>query len=335
MDCPRTYSKAVCDIHSIVILDENCNAVRIFGDENIIKLKMGCKENVSECRSNCPIQNFNDKDKTLSLIFVDEEIIVIPYYENKKFVIVRDFSGEIEEVLKRKDNILSNVSHELLTPIAVLKMLISELFDENVIDKEILEKIKSNISRLENTAKSLVDASKKNIIGIIKEPVNIIDIIDEALKNIEILSINKKISIHKDFEKDLPEIEGDRSKLVFLFVSLLSNAIKFNRDGGDVFIRVRHVHMGRKIFENGYIEVVIEDTGVGIPEDKLKYIFDPLYQVESKTTRRFPGVGMGLYMSKIIVDIHGGKIEIESILNKGTKVKVLLPVARKIDRRRI
>ncbi len=306
----------------------------VFGNENVIRSKLKCKEDKHECRTECPIFNFKYEDKALSLIFVDEEFITIPF-EDKKLILVRDLGDEIEEILKRKDNILSNVSHELLTPIAVLKMLVSELLDERTVDPLVLEKMKSNIARLENTAKSLVEASKRNIIGLVKEHVNIVDIIEESLKNVSILSLNKKIEIHKNFEENLPNIEGDKSKLVFLFTSILSNAIKFNKEGGKVYIKVKHRHLGRRILENGYIEVIIEDTGIGIPKEKLKYIFDPLYQVESKTTRRFPGVGMGLYISKIIVDMHKGKIEIESEVNKGTKVTVLLPVAREKIKRKL
>ncbi len=318
----------------MVLLDENCNMDVLFGNDEILRSKLKCKEDKSKCKNNCPIFDFKYRDKTMSLIFINEELIAIPF-GNKKLILIRDLGDEIEEVLKQKENILSNVSHELLTPIAVLKMLFSELLDAKNIDPAVIEKMRSNIARLETTARSLVEACRKNIISLVKEPINIVDIIEESLKNVEILCTNKKVRIYKQIEENLPRIEGDRSKLVFLFTALLSNAIKFNRENGAVYIKIRQRDLGRKVLENEYVEVTIEDTGIGIPEEKLKYIFDPLYQAESKTTRRFPGVGMGLYTSKLIVDMHKGKIEIESKLNKGTKVTVLLPSAREEIKRKL
>jgi signal transduction histidine kinase len=148
--------------------------------------------------------------------------------------------------------------------------------------------------------------------------VPITSIIDNSIQDLALQAEKKGITFEKNLGEDLPLIRGDRDKLVDVLVNLLDNAIKFTPTGGKV-------EVGASV-DNEKIHVYVSDSGIGIPADKIPNLFGRFYQVDSSIRRRYGGTGLGLYICKMIVEDHKGKIWIESEEGKGSTFHVLLPL---------
>ncbi len=118
---------------------------------------------------------------------------------------------------------------------------------------------------------------------------------------------------------ELPRVKGDFKALKHVFHNLIDNAIKFNKDGGEVLIEARE--------KQGMIEVCVSDTGIGIPRELQKKVFERFYQVDSSLTRRYGGTGMGLEIAREIMEAHGGEIKVESRPGGGSRFCFTLPIA--------
>src|SRR6266436_3651710 len=130
-----------------------------------------------------------------------------------------------------------------------------------------------------------------------------------------------QIDFRSEIEAPLPPMIGDPAKLTQILVNLLSNAIKFTAPGGKVRLKVeRPAHRG--------ITLRVEDTGIGMAADQIPIALAPFGQIESNLTRKHDGVGLGLPLTKRLVELHGGTIEIDSEPGKGTVVSAHLPEAR-------
>ncbi|HKY09323.1 MAG TPA: ATP-binding protein, partial [Candidatus Binatia bacterium] len=144
------------------------------------------------------------------------------------------------------------------------------------------------------------------------------------------VTVPREISMHWHHEPNLPPLKTDRRKLRQILDNLIGNAVKFT-DTGDVTITASMVQAPSGISSpknstgTGWIEFQVDDTGVGIPPDRLSRVFDRFYQVDSSETRRFGGVGMGLYIAKKFVDALGGTIKVVSTEGKGSSFKVAVP----------
>jgi signal transduction histidine kinase len=148
--------------------------------------------------------------------------------------------------------------------------------------------------------------------------VPITSIIDSSIQDLALQAEKKDITFEKNLGEDLPLIRGDRDKLVDVIVNLLDNAIKFTPTGGKVEVGA--------LVDNDKIHVYVSDSGIGIPTDKIPNLFGRFYQVDSSIKRRYGGTGLGLYICKMIVEDHKGKIWVESEEGKGSIFHVLLPL---------
>jgi len=224
---------------------------------------------------------------------------------------------KLKELFKVKENFISNMSHELRTPLTSIMGYTELMLDENIPSeqKHKLEVIYRNSQRLSRLIQGLLDTA-------------VIESKNLAL-NIQTLSINEMIKhISEDMKAvieiknipvilDIPDqikVEGDREKLMQLFSNILDNAIKFTLKGS---IKITASE------EKEWVHIEFEDTGIGIPQDKLDIIFDRFYQLDSPETPNRGGAGLGLWISKNIVEAHGGKIWAES-KNRGSTFHVLL-----------
>jgi signal transduction histidine kinase len=151
---------------------------------------------------------------------------------------------------------------------------------------------------------------------------NIINVIENTVTLISDYAKNKNINLVFDTEVEEVITMCDADKIERVMFNLLSNAIKFTPKGGDISVMVSYC--------NDTVEISIKDTGIGIPEDKLNKIFEKFMQVDKSFTRDNEGSGLGLYIVKSIVEMHGGTINVVSILKKGSNFIVSLPV-KKLD----
>jgi len=232
---------------------------------------------------------------------------------------------ELKEIDELKSNIIANVSHELRTPITIAKGFIELAMiedDEEDRNNELKAAIGA-LHRLNDIVEDLIEIAtvQRGDLTLHKKRVSLAEIITSAVKEREELAKEKEVKVKVELGYE-GEVVVDPFKLKRAILNLLDNAIKFNRIGGEVEIRVSE--------EQGWVKITISDTGIGIPEDRLKDIFKPLTQLDPSPTRRYGGTGTGLAVTKRIVEAHGGKIWVESEVGKGSTFYVMLPVEEKI-----
>ncbi len=241
--------------------------------------------------------------------------------------IVKSFnlmSERLNEIEKQQSTFISNLSHELKTPITSIKILADSLIDSGLkISKEELKEFLGDISSESERLKDLIDEllyiaklekrdlSLNLVYSGINKPIN------AAIASLKGYAKKNNIII-KYFDQNRIKAEYDYNKMVQVFVNVIGNAIKYNRPNGYVKITQK--------YNKRFVEIHIVDNGIGIPSKDLKYIFDRFYRVSSSRARDdVGGTGLGSSISKDIIQLHGGSIEIESVEGKGTDVTILIP----------
>ncbi len=207
----------------------------------------------------------------------------------------------------------ANVSHELRTPITVMRGY-SEMLVDGVVSKE--EKKQQYYKRILNECKSLerlvgdlliLSKMQNPDFEIEKEPINLVQIFHDIIRGIHVVATQKDISIHLTYQEDCIMMEGDYDRLRQMFLIILDNAIKFSNE---------HTHINIDVSVHNNIVVKITDHGIGIATEELPFIFEKFYK--SKLRQNAQGSGLGLVIAKHIATKHGGTIEVESELGKGT-----------------
>jgi signal transduction histidine kinase len=231
---------------------------------------------------------------------------------------------ELQSLDKMKDEFISNISHELKTPLISIKGYGELLYDEKLEgrineQKKSLEAIIRNADRLTRLIDSILFISKLQT-GNIEfhfEALDMNEIVQVCLSDFERM-LDKK---HIEFEKDIPlisKVKGDKDKFIEVITNLLDNAIKFTSEGGKISIKAWD--------EAENVHFTVSDNGIGIPAEIIPKLFTRFYQLDASTARKYSGTGLGLYITKTIIDTFGGKIWIESEVGKGTTVHILLPI---------
>ena len=231
---------------------------------------------------------------------------------------------ELKSLDRMKDEFLSNVSHELKTPLTCIKGYGQILSDEtlgpvNDQQKKTVDTIMRNSERLRRLVDSLLYISKAQAgaIEYVFEPVQIAEITDYVVADMLPQVKEKDIIIEMYVPDSLPSINGDKDKLTDLLVNIVDNSIKFTPSGGRITVTVQE--------EEDNLHISVEDTGIGIPKELIPNLFQRFYQIDASIRRRYGGTGVGLYISKNIVEAHNGKIWVESEEGAGTTVHVNLP----------
>ncbi|MEW8229552.1 MAG: YfiR/HmsC family protein [Candidatus Thiodiazotropha endolucinida] len=227
-----------------------------------------------------------------------------------------------------KSDFLANMSHELRTPLnAILgfSQLMSRDSSASSTQQENLSIINRSGKHLLQMINDILDLSKieAGIIELETEPVNLPQLLREISELMHSRALAKDLSYSLEIEENITQfITTDSGKLRQILINLMGNAIKFTTRGG-VEIKVKTPHVGDQLI----LEIQIEDTGPGIPHDRIQTIFDPFIQIKGDNTiRPSEGTGLGLAISKSLVQLMKGRITFESILNKGTTFLLALPV---------
>jgi len=239
--------------------------------------------------------------------------------------VFRDFTREAE-VEKLKSTFVAIVSHELRTPLnAVLGY--AEMFKEAVYgpmnDKQVnmADRIMKNTQRLLGLINDLLDQAQMEAgkLTIHISPLKPAELLDALHGLLDKTASDKRIRLTSEIDDDLPEtLNGDAARLQQILVNLVTNAIKFT-DHGEV--RVRFLRT-----DDAKWGIEVEDTGRGIPESELPFIFDTFRQVEGATTRVHGGFGLGLAIVKQLVNLMSGDVTVESRIDSGTKFSISLPL---------
>ena len=231
---------------------------------------------------------------------------------------------DLSQVDQIKNDFVSVASHELRTPLAVILGYATFLRD-NVTGQasEQLEIVLSSAIRLRALIDDMVNLRhiQTNDLQLQRAIFSLRQLVFDVIKEFSELVAGKQQALTTKFSPpDVPlNIDADRQKIYLVLANLLSNAIKFTPAKGRIHINVEL--KGHKYW------VSVIDTGVGIPESDYDRIFDQFYQVEPSLTRKYQGMGLGLSIAKGMVEVHQGRIWVESVVNKGSKFTVVLPTA--------
>lgn len=239
---------------------------------------------------------------------------------------LRDVNERLREADKAKDEFISMASHEIRTPIATLEGYLSILNSQKLkaeAAQEISKRSYESVDRLSTLVKDLLDVSRidQKRIQISKQPIRLERIIDHVIESFELRARDKGIYLKfKKPEKMLPEINIDADRIEEVLNNLVGNAIKFTDKGG---ITISIDKKGNNAI------VAVADTGQGIPKDALPNLFKKFYQAQTASSvlsNEKGGTGLGLYITKNILEMHGGKIWAESIWRKGATFYFSLPM---------
>lgn len=227
---------------------------------------------------------------------------------------------EIRQSSKMKEIFLANTSHEIRTPLNAIIGFTNLLSDSVLGDtqRRYIENIKASGNNLLVVINDILDFSKIESGKLSLEQVefDFNNLIKHTINTLQVKSVEKQIEVKSDISSEIPDIViGDPVRLNQILINLLGNAIKFTNPNG--FVRLLAT-TGKTI--DGYIKIIfkVEDNGIGIPEDKLKQIFQSFTQGESDTTRKYGGTGLGLSIVKQLIELQDGEITVESQLEKGT-----------------
>lgn len=226
---------------------------------------------------------------------------------------------------KAKEDFLANMSHEIRTPLNAILGFSEQLAKTNLErqQNEYLAAVRSSSSHLLATVNDVLDFSKiqSNKLSIEQIPFNLLNVVKDVYATLRLKAEQKKIALKYTFDEKLNQpLAGDPFRLKQILINLVNNGIKFTEKG---FVELRATL--EKDFKNKLIvSIEVNDTGIGISEDKLLEIFNGFSQSDSSTTRKYGGTGLGLTISKKLVELQNGKLEVSSEEGKGSSFVVQL-----------
>jgi two-component system sensor histidine kinase/response regulator len=239
-------------------------------------------------------------------------------YLNQEIIQKEQFKQLYKE-MKNKENFLSHASHELRTPMTAIMGLTHLVLEGDLApyQKDYVQKIESSAKNLLNIVNDILDISKIQAgeLKIEKTEFNLNDILDYVLTTISMQVKNNNIDIAMDIDSDVPShIIGDSLRLGQVLINLLANAVKFTKDG-EVSLSVKKLSS----YGSGItLEFSVSDTGIGMTESQAENIFKSYSQANDDTSRKFGGTGLGLFISKQLVEMMNGEIKVSSKKNVGT-----------------
>ncbi|MBU5211443.1 cell wall metabolism sensor histidine kinase WalK [Heyndrickxia oleronia] len=284
------------------------------------------------------LHQFEDLLKEQDSIILDFSTKEEPYILRASFSIIQSETGfvsglitvlhdvtEQEKIDMERREFVSNVSHELRTPLTTMRSYLEALADGAIDDKEIAPRFltvtQNETERMIRLVNDLLKLSKMDSrdYQLNKEWVNIIEYFHHVIDRFE-MAKDQNVT----FKRKLPNagvfVEVDLDKLTQVLDNIISNALKYSPEGGQITFRARELEE--------MVELSISDQGMGIPKDNLKKIFERFYRVDKARTRKMGGSGLGLAIAKEMVEAHGGEIWARSEEGKGTTIYLTLPYDR-------
>jgi PAS domain S-box-containing protein len=256
---------------------------------------------------------------------------------------LRDITKE-KEIDRMKSEFISIVSHELRTPLTSIKNAVGIILGGTAGEitknqERFLSMVNRNIDRLAGIINNLLDLSKLEAgkMELRFQEIDLNDPLDMVISSLRSQAENKSITITKEVPVDLPKVYGDGDRIEQILINLINNSIKFTPEGGNVHVSARLARSEKQTgkvsgpltksygLDGDFIEVCVEDTGIGIPEDKLDMVFDKFHQISGSLTRETGGTGLGLPIAKELVEGHKGNIQVESKIGKGSRFIFTLP----------
>lgn len=268
------------------------------------------------------IQDITERRQTESKIKDQQELL---------FKVEKEKREALEKALIMKDEFISLISHELKTPLNVIYsaiQLIEGVYFNGIPERVqgLIGNIKQNTFRQLRLANNLLDYTKINS-GQFKLDIKNIDIVFSTkviTKSVEVYAAQKNIKMSFKSNVQSKIISIDEEKFERIILNVLSNAIKFTDDGGEIGVAIN------ENIKSNSLQIKVVDTGIGIPKDKQELIFERFGQVDSNLSRRAEGTGIGLSLVKLLVDILEGTIGVESEIGVGSTFIITLPIKGEI-----
>ena len=233
-----------------------------------------------------------------------------------------EMMNRLENSFKQVRQFSSDASHELRTPLTVLKGQNELILSKSRKPKEYQEVISSNLEEINYMSKVLEDLfllskSDENQVSLDCNQFNLKPLVEEVCKHAEVLAEEKNIKIIIAFLEAV-QVKGDEVRLRQMSWNILQNGIKYTQCGGEVKVSLQN--------DGEFALMTIQDTGIGIPEEDLDFIFNRFYRVDKARSRDEGGSGLGLSICRQIAEAHKGTIEVESELGVGTRFKIRIPL---------
>lgn len=261
--------------------------------------------------------------------FLEGDLLILDYTETQ------EMSEAYNQMLARmkvlddsRQEFVSNVSHELKTPITSMKVLADSLLMQEDVPVELYKEFMGDIAeeierenKIINDLLSLVKMDKKST-DVKIQPTNINELIELILKRLRPIAAKREIELVLDSYKPVIA-EVDETKLTLALSNLVENAIKYNKDGGWVHISLNTDHK--------YFYVKVEDSGIGIPKEDQDHIYERFYRVDKSHSREIGGTGLGLAITKSAIKMHHGMIKVFSKEEEGTTFTVRVPLIYTVE----
>ncbi len=234
---------------------------------------------------------------------------------------------KLKEVDEMKDEFISMASHELRTPITTLKGFISMILEGdfgelNIDGKKNLKIMKLSTDRLNSLVEDLLNVSRieqKRLSVDLKE-VNTQEILVSIKDEFKLRTQEKGLELKLNFPEELPNVFADENKLRQILVNLMGNAVKYTKKG--------NLELSAK-FEKNFLTISIKDSGIGMSAKDREGLFSKFHRIKNEKTKGIAGTGLGLWITKQLVELMNGKIYVDSIENVGTQIYFTIPIFKK------
>jgi PAS domain S-box-containing protein len=294
---------------------------------------------------------FHDRDRRLQGVFASaRDMTELKRYEHT----LQQTNAELAEASRMKSEFLANMSHELRTPLNAI-IGFSELLKDGLVgplsdqQRTFIGDIFSSGNHLLSLINDILDLSKVEAgkMELDLEPVPVVSLFANTMSIIREKAAERNIHLELDAGSELGDIQVDVRKVKQILYNLLSNAVRFSNRDGRVVMRATRVaradvgqlsgeRPGRKfgVLDSDFAEflrISVSDDGIGISEDGLKRLFQPFTQIDTGLDRKFEGTGLGLAMVKLLAELHGGTVAMESAEGAGSVITVWLPARAPLD----
>lgn len=256
-----------------------------------------------------------------------KEIICLKEHLEKKTKELEEVNEDLRKLDRLKTEFVSMASHELRGPLSSIQSLLKVILEGMVGEvsgkqRELIERVERRVLGLIVLINDLLDFSRIRIGKIVQEqePLQLAEILQKIILLSEQKAKEKNINLKSDISQQLPLIQADKDNMEQVFTNLIDNAIRYTLQG-EVCVNA--------YYSENYVIVEVSDTGIGIKEEDISKIFETFYRADNAKELVKIGTGLGLSIVKQIIDVHSGKIEVESKEGCGTKFKIYLPIFHK------
>ncbi len=236
---------------------------------------------------------------------------------------INDLAKDLQRYQDTRQEFFANISHELRTPITYLegyaKVVKEKLYTSEEEKDKYLDIIQEEAVRLQRLVNDLFELAKmeEGKISLTLEWIDLTEIVRSAVRKMEWRVKEKGLKLLANYDSNAPLIQGDGLRMEQIIINMLDNAVRYT-ESGKITITLRSDHK--------QVKVTIEDTGIGIPEEEIPYLFERFYRVEKSRSRQHGGTGLGLAIAKKLIDLQGGEIRVSSTVGVGTRFDICFPV---------